>query len=287
MPILIELEEVQLVLDELHARLQEIVGYGGIVVGCTQPGDMLHDFTVSMVAGAEVAQNAEMQLHGQMARLREALERLDAQAQAPPAPPPPPVEPERPRPNVSEPVGSAVAALPPPLPISAPPEPVAGPGPMPGPDFSGIEISNPTGQKGLVLVVDHDIKALHLAEALLTADDYRVIACRDGMAALEIYRRTGRFIDLVMIEVQMPQIGGEEIFGEIRALHPEAAVVVSGGFSEPAKVSAMLMKGLNGFIPKPYRQERLLRQINAVLSRRRRTTHVPPAPEDWRTYGGH
>ena len=44
------------------------------------------------------------------------------------------------------------------------------------------------------------------------------------------------------------------------------------GFSEPAKVSEMLMKGLNGFIPKPYKQDKLLQQVEAVLSRRRRTS---------------
>ncbi|MBS0661154.1 MAG: response regulator [Verrucomicrobia bacterium] len=257
-----ELEEVQTSLDELHARLQEVVGYGSIIVGCTQEGEMLRDFSESIVKSAEQATLAELALHERVARLREALKHLTA------APPP-----------AAESEGAAAtdweAAEP-------EPEPEPEPAPPPGPDLSQLNISNADGPKELLLVIDHDEKALLLAEALLTADGYRVITAQNGFEALDIYRYAGSVIDLVMIEVAMPQISGEEIFNEIRTLRPDAAAVVSGGFSEPARVSAMLMKGLNGFVPKPYKQDRLLRQLHAVLSRRRRTAVPAPETEEWR-----
>jgi len=264
-----ELEEVQASLDDLHARLQEVVGYGSIIVGCTQEGEMLRDFSESIVKSAEQATLAELALHERVARLREALRHLTAAPPPPATPPPAALDP-----------GSTTIGFPDAPP--AEPEPEPAPAPEPGPDLSQLNISNPEGHKELLLVIDHDEKSLLLAEALLTADGYRVITAQNGFEALDIFRYAGSVIDLVMIEVAMPQISGEEIFNEIRTLRPDAAAVVSGGFSEPTRVSAMLMKGLNGFVPKPYKQDRLLRQLHAVLSRRRRTAVPPPETEEWR-----
>lgn len=260
-----ELEEVQEALDALHARLQEVVGYGSIIVGCTQEGEMLRDFSESIVKSAEQATLAELSLHERIGRLRETLRHVP-----PPAPPPPPA-PEIP---FSPTADTIVYEEPEPE-----PEP---PPPPPAPDLSQLEISNPDGPKELLLVIDHDEKSLLLAEALLTADGYRVICSRNGFDALDIFRYAHQAIDLVMIEVAMPQISGEEIFNELKTIRPDASAVVSGGFSEPTRVSAMLMKGLNGFVPKPYKQDRLLRQMHAVLSRRRRTAVPAPETEDWR-----
>lgn len=262
-----ELEEVQAALDALHARLQEVVGYGSIIVGCTQEGEMLRDFSESIVKSAEEATAAEMALHERVARLRDAL------ALRPAAPHAHPAESH----TLEADPGSTTIGF-----HEPEPEPEPEPAPPAGPDLTGIDISNPDGPKELLMVIDNDLKSLLLAEALLTADGYRVIPVTDGFEAVEIFRRASEAIDLVMIEVAMPQIGGEEIFNEIRTIRPDAAAVVSGGFSEPTRVSAMLMKGLNGFVPKPYKQDRLLRQMHAVLSRRRRSVVPTPETEEWR-----
>ena len=113
---------------------------------------------------------------------------------------------------------------------------------------------------------------------ILAAEDYRVISCGDGLRAMQAYNRLGSNVDLVMIDVCLRSVDGEAVFEEIRALNPAAAVVVTGGFNEPGKVAAMLARGLNGFVPKPYRQEKLLRQVETVLARRRRAQVVRDEP---------
>ena len=259
MPLPAESHDVQAALDELHTRLQEIVGYGSIIVGCTPEGDMLREFTGYIMASAERAQQMGLQLNQHLVRLNELLATLPSDFSGTPG------------------LSNRLT-----MDIAVPPDPHAAVEALRQDpqlasetvfDFGEIAVTNPEGQKELILVIDHDERSRTLAEVLLTTDDYRVITCANGFRALDIYRQAGGAIDLVIIEVLMPQIGGEEIFDEIRCMRPDAAVVVSGGFSEPAKVSEMLMKGLNGFIPKPYRQEKLLQQVEAVLSRRRRTTH--------------
>jgi CheY-like chemotaxis protein len=261
MPLPAESHEVQTALDELHTRLQEIVGYGSIIVGCTPEGDMLREFTGYIMASAERAQLMGMQLNQRLIRLNELLATLPADFSG--------------TPGLSNRLTMDIAVPPDPNAAAYRADPQSTSETVF--DFGEISVSNPEGQKELILVIDHDERSRTLAEVLLTTDDYRVITCANGFRALDIYRQAGGAIDLVIIEVLMPQIGGEEIFDEIRCMRPDAAVVVSGGFSEPAKVSEMLMKGLNGFIPKPYRQDKLLQQVEAVLARRRRI--APEVPE--------
>jgi CheY-like chemotaxis protein len=255
-----ESHDVQAALDELHTRLQEIVGYGSIIVGCTPEGDMLREFTGYIMASAERAQQMGLALNQSLLRLNELLATLPAEFSG--------------TPGVTNRLTMDIAVPPDPNLAAAHGDPQSSSETVF--DFGEITVSNPEGQKELILVIDHDERSRTLAEVLLTTDDYRVIVCANGFRALDIYRQAGGAIDLVIIEVLMPQIGGEEIFDEIRCMRPDAAVVVSGGFSEPAKVSEMLMKGLNGFIPKPYRQDKLLQQVEAVLSRRRRIAPEEP-----------
>ena len=251
-----EFQDVQTALDDLHTRLQEIVGYGSIVVGCTPEGDMLRDFTGYIMKSAEHAQQLGLHLNQRIAQLQRVLATMPAEYAGA-------LSHESPQAmdggDSNDPTFAAHQRDP-----QSTSETVF--------DFGEITVSNPEGQKELILVIDHDERSRTLAEVLLTMDDYRVIQCGNGFRALDIYRQAGGAIDLVIIEVLMPQIGGEEIFDEIRCMRPDAAVVVCGGFSEPAKVSEMLMKGLNGFIPKPYKQDKLLQQVEAVLSRRCRTS---------------
>ncbi len=261
MPLPAESHDVQAALDELHTRLQEIVGYGSIIVGCTPEGDMLREFTGYIMASAERAQQMGMQLNQRLIQLNELLATLPADFSG--------------TPGVTNRLTMDIAVPRDPNSATYHADPQTASETVF--DFGEIAVSNPEGQKELIFVIDHDERSRTLAEVLLTTDDYRVITCANGFRALDIYRQAGGAIDLVIIEVLMPQIGGEEIFDEIRCMRPDAAVVVSGGFSEPAKVSEMLMKGLNGFIPKPYRQDKLLQQVEAVLARRRR--HAPEGAE--------
>src|SRR5262249_25680074 len=78
MPLPAEFHDVQAALDELHTRLQEIVGYGSIIVGCTPEGDMLREFTGYIMASAERAQQMGLALNQHLVRLNEVLASLPA-----------------------------------------------------------------------------------------------------------------------------------------------------------------------------------------------------------------
>jgi CheY-like chemotaxis protein len=70
---------------------------------------------------------------------------------------------------------------------------------------------------------------------------------------------------LVILDFFLPVMDGDAVFDELRALNPDVNVVLSSGFAEQQKISAMLTQGLRGFIPKPYTREKLLSQVRSTI----------------------
>ncbi len=151
----------------------------------------------------------------------------------------------------------AVAGEPAPIPTVQPPA-----------NIEQITMANPTGMREVVLVADHDAGSLHEIETMLTDEDYRVLSVRDAFEAISIYARLWAAIDLVILDFSMPGMSGDLIFDELQAINPNVAAVVSGGYTHPDKLNQMLGRGLSGFLPKPFEQERFIRQIEQVLAHR-------------------
>src|ERR1043166_7887872 len=124
-----------------------------------------------------------------------------------------------------------------------------------------IKIANPEGTRELILIVDDEDFVTLLAQRVLTDEGYRVIRAKDGFQALDIYKKLQDEIDLVILDFTMPIMDGSEVFTELRAINPHVPVVLSSGFTEQDKLKWMLSKGLRGFIPKPYTQQKLLLRV--------------------------
>jgi len=132
-------------------------------------------------------------------------------------------------------------------------------------DFGDVKVSNPGGSKELVMIVDDEAFVTLLAQRVLTDDGYRVITARDGFECLNIYKRLKDKISLIIMDFTMPIMDGAEVFDELRLINPRVCVVLSSGFTEQEKLRGMLAKGLRGFIPKPYTQQKLLLQVRSTL----------------------
>ena len=68
----------------------------------------------------------------------------------------------------------------------------------------------------------------------------------------------------------MPLMDGSDVFTELLEINPKVPVVLSSGFAEQERLRGMLAKGLRGFIPKPYTQEKLLTEVRSTLDTLRR-----------------
>ncbi len=128
-----------------------------------------------------------------------------------------------------------------------------------------IKVRNPKGNREYILIVEDNIDVAELAVEMLAAEGYKLIVAHDGFEALEIYQKMGKQIGLVILDFFLPVMDGDAVFDELRALNPNINVVLSSGFAEQEKISAMLAKGLRGFIPKPYSTEKLLTQVRSTL----------------------
>lgn len=128
-----------------------------------------------------------------------------------------------------------------------------------------IEIHNSEGKRELIMIVDDEQLVTMLASRVLTDEDYRVITVQDGPKAIEIYKKIGAEINLVILDFTMPIMDGSDVFNELRMLNPRVPVMLSSGFTEQDKLKWMLAKGLRGFIPKPYTQQKLLLQVRSTL----------------------
>ena len=128
-----------------------------------------------------------------------------------------------------------------------------------------VKIANPSGHRELVMIVDDEDFVRMLAERVLTDEGYRVVTARDGFQAIDIYRKLRDQIALIILDFTMPVMDGSDVFHELLEINPQVPVVLSSGFAEQERLRAMLAKGMRGFIPKPYTQQKLLTQIRATL----------------------
>jgi CheY-like chemotaxis protein len=128
-----------------------------------------------------------------------------------------------------------------------------------------VTVKNPNGVRELVLLIEDESEVAQLAAEMLADEGYKVILSADGFEALKIYQRLGKQIGLVILDFFLPVMDGDAVFDELRALNPDVNVVLSSGFAEQQKISAMLTQGLRGFIPKPYTREKLLSQVRSTI----------------------
>jgi PAS domain S-box-containing protein len=119
---------------------------------------------------------------------------------------------------------------------------------------------------GTILVADDDETIRSLARRTLERVGIDVLTAADGREAVEMFRKHAGTIRLVLLDMTMPHMNGEEAFREIRRIRPDCVVVLSSGYNESDATSRFSGKGLAGFIQKPYRQSELIAKVGAVLS---------------------
>lgn len=105
----------------------------------------------------------------------------------------------------------------------------------------------------------------HVAEAMLTKLGYRVIAVNDGESAVEVMKRRGSEVDLVLLDMIMPGIDGGKTFHRIREVQPSVPVILSSGYSINGQAARIMESGCNGFIQKPFTLSELAKKIREVL----------------------
>ncbi len=121
--------------------------------------------------------------------------------------------------------------------------------------------------KGRILLIDDQETVRDVCTAMLRTLGYDVSTASDGREGVDHYRRFGKDIDLVIVDMVMPNLGGRDCFLRIKAMNPEVRAVLSTGFSMDGAVQEIMKEGITGFIQKPFRLEQLSHVVAKALER--------------------
>jgi len=119
---------------------------------------------------------------------------------------------------------------------------------------------------GTILVADDEEMVRRTAKAALEHYGYAVVTAENGLQALETVDRMRSGIALVLLDLTMPVMSGEETFERLRALEPGLKVIVTSGHSETEAIRRFGPQGVTSFIQKPFTPARLAEKVKAVLA---------------------
>lgn len=123
----------------------------------------------------------------------------------------------------------------------------------------------PSTRPRRILVVDDEPAARVLAHRVFSEAGYGVITIQSGFECLDRIRKQPRGFDLILLDLSMPFMDGEETFRRLREINPDIVVLLSTGFMAQERVDRMLAAGMAGFIHKPHRPDELLARVQVIL----------------------
>ncbi|MDJ0973497.1 MAG: response regulator [Planctomycetota bacterium] len=120
----------------------------------------------------------------------------------------------------------------------------------------------------LVLVVDDEASVRRLTRDVLESAGYRVLLAEDGVQGSALFEEHKHDVDVVLLDMTMPRMSGEETFRVLQKLRPGVRVLVTSGYTETEAVNRFRGQTPGGFIHKPYRAAELLQKLGDLVAHR-------------------
>ena len=118
-----------------------------------------------------------------------------------------------------------------------------------------------------LLLVDDEEAIRQIGQELLEDMGYEVLLAKNGKEAVDLYRKNKDNIDIVLLDIMMPIMGGGEAYDRLRAINPNVKVLLWSGANVNDQATEMLGRGCCGFIQKPFSIEQLSRIIREILDK--------------------
>lgn len=131
----------------------------------------------------------------------------------------------------------------------------------------GEDTEIPGGSETILIVEDEDAIRSNI-ESLFQSKGYRVIAARDGGEAVEFYRKKMDEIELVISDLGLPIVSGDQVLFLLKAINPAVKVILASGYFEPETKRALVNAGALDFVQKPYTPEHILRKVRKALDQK-------------------
>jgi PAS domain S-box-containing protein len=120
---------------------------------------------------------------------------------------------------------------------------------------------------GTILLIDDEEMIISVGQELLTELGYKVLIAQSGLEAIEIYRQKYQDIDLVIMDMIMPGMGGGEAYDRLKEINPGVKVLLSSGYSINGQATKILKRGCDGFIQKPFNMKQLSDRVHHIIGK--------------------
>jgi two-component system cell cycle sensor histidine kinase/response regulator CckA len=124
--------------------------------------------------------------------------------------------------------------------------------------------------KGTILVAEDNPQVQGMIVRALEESGYNVIAAKDGSDAIAFYEKEGSNIDLVILDMLMPHVGGRDCFYRLKEIDPQATILLMTGFTANGSMEDFLEEGAAGVITKPFELQHFTTAIQRALSERKK-----------------
>jgi PAS domain S-box-containing protein len=128
------------------------------------------------------------------------------------------------------------------------------------------KVEMPLKASGTILFVDDEQMIIDVGAAILKKLGYEVMTATGGKEAIDIFSGNSGKINLVILDMIMPDVPGSEVFDKIRAINPDVKVILSSGYALDSQTAEIMAKGCDGFIQKPFNAAKLSAKLNEILN---------------------
>ncbi|HEX72869.1 MAG TPA: PAS domain-containing hybrid sensor histidine kinase/response regulator, partial [Candidatus Hydrogenedentes bacterium] len=123
----------------------------------------------------------------------------------------------------------------------------------------------PVKGAGTILIVEDEEDLREMGKMTGEYLGFRMLSAADGCEAVDVYRRESDSIDLVLLDMTMPRMDGEQTFYEMKRLNPNVRVIITSGYANQEIEKRFAGKGLIGVLQKPYSMSALEEKIQLAL----------------------
>jgi two-component system cell cycle sensor histidine kinase/response regulator CckA len=120
--------------------------------------------------------------------------------------------------------------------------------------------------RGTVLLADDEELVRAATGRVLRHAGLEVLTAHDGQDALDVYSANADRIDVVLLDLDMPQLNGEQVYARLHAQQPDLRVIISSGYLDHEREAKLRKAGVDGILYKPYDSVTLMQAVARVLS---------------------
>lgn len=124
---------------------------------------------------------------------------------------------------------------------------------------------NASGGTETVLLIEDEVFIIDMVNTALTNKGYTVLLARDGEEGLEMFSRHQKEVVVVLLDVGLPKLRGDEVAKRIKTMEPEARIILMSGFLDPEIRTNLARIGVNQFIQKPFSVAELAGSLRTVI----------------------